>query len=343
VATRDVEMHGVVIIRAAPASRSSLARPVATSAEFPSRIFDVDRHRRQIYFGHGNHVHRSRSRASGARRPRRSAPDSPTTRRVGHDLTYQAHVRGFMTVPIGSGARRRSRDQRRGAAGRAHDVEDDAECRVSATSKPEGRCAVKFALFYEIPVPRPWTPGRAAAYQNVIRQAVLGGDGFHSLWTVEHHFLEAHCSNPEVLYGAIAAAKTSRLRLGYGVRLLPRPYNHPVRTAESVAVLDLLSDGRVEFGTGRSATRAELEGFGIDPKHTRAMWQESIEHIVGCWTNDESSSRASTGCRGGACCRSRSSSRIRRSGARRRAGGPHGDRTPQHRALLFSVGRRPRR
>ena len=68
---------------------------------------------------------------------------------------------------------------------------------------------------------------------------------------------------------------------------MPKPYNHPVRTAESVAVLDLLSDGRVEFGTGRSATRAELEGFGIDPKHTRAMWHEALEHIVGCWTNDE--------------------------------------------------------
>jgi alkanesulfonate monooxygenase SsuD/methylene tetrahydromethanopterin reductase-like flavin-dependent oxidoreductase (luciferase family) len=69
--------------------------------------------------------------------------------------------------------------------------------------------------------------------------------------------------------------------------LMPKPYNHPVRTAESVAVLDLLSDGRVDFGTGRSSTRAELEGFGIDPQETRAMWQEAIEAVVGCWTNDE--------------------------------------------------------
>jgi alkanesulfonate monooxygenase SsuD/methylene tetrahydromethanopterin reductase-like flavin-dependent oxidoreductase (luciferase family) len=47
-----------------------------------------------------------------------------------------------------------------------------------------------------------------------------------------------------------------------------------------------LSDGRVDFGTGRSATRIELEGFGIDPKDTREMWREAIEHVVGCWTND---------------------------------------------------------
>jgi alkanesulfonate monooxygenase SsuD/methylene tetrahydromethanopterin reductase-like flavin-dependent oxidoreductase (luciferase family) len=149
---------------------------------------------------------------------------------------------------------------------------------------------MKFALFYEIPVARPWTPGKEQrAYQEVLEQAVRGDElGFHSLWTVEHHFLEefSHCSNPEVLYGAVAA-RTERLRIGYGVRLLPRPYNHPVRSAESAAVLDLLSDGRVEFGTGRSATRVELEGFGVDPHQTREMWAEALEHIVGCWTNDE--------------------------------------------------------
>ncbi len=105
---------------------------------------------------------------------------------------------------------------------------------------------MKFALFYEIPVAKPWTrTSEFDAYQHTVEQAVLGEQaGFDSFWTVEHHFLEefSHCSNPEVLYGHIAA-KTSKLRLGYGVRLLPKPYNHPIRTAESVAVLDLLSDG----------------------------------------------------------------------------------------------------
>ena len=112
--------------------------------------------------------------------------------------------------------------------------------------------------------------------------------GWDAFWTVEHHFLQeySHCSNPEVLYGAIAA-RTERIRLGYGVRLMPKPYNHPMRTAESVAVLDLLSNGRVDFGTGRSATRIELEGFGVDPKDTREMWQEAIEHVHGAWTNEE--------------------------------------------------------
>ena len=145
-------------------------------------------------------------------------------------------------------------------------------------------------MFYEIPVARPWTErSEHRAYQEVVEQVRLGDKvGFHSVWTVEHHFLEefSHCSNPEVLYGHLAAV-TENLRLGYGVRLMPKPYNHPVRTAESVAVLDLLSNGRVELGTGRSATRAELEGFGIHPGETRAMWREALEMTVAAMTRDK--------------------------------------------------------
>lgn len=149
---------------------------------------------------------------------------------------------------------------------------------------------MKFAMFYEIPVPKPWNrDSEYKAYKETIEQVRLGDQvGFHSFWTVEHHFLDeySHCSNPEVLYGHIAAV-TKNIRIGYGVRLLPQPYNHPVRTAESVATLDLISDGRVEFGTGRSSTRAELEGFGVNPRETREMWDEALRHIVGCWTEEE--------------------------------------------------------
>src|ERR1700753_2527867 len=90
---------------------------------------------------------------------------------------------------------------------------------------------MKFAMFYEIPVPRPWDEeSEHRAYKAVIEEAVLGEKmGFDSFWTVEHHFLEeySHCSNPEVLYGAVAAT-TENLRIGYRVRLMPAPYNHPV-------------------------------------------------------------------------------------------------------------------
>jgi alkanesulfonate monooxygenase SsuD/methylene tetrahydromethanopterin reductase-like flavin-dependent oxidoreductase (luciferase family) len=148
---------------------------------------------------------------------------------------------------------------------------------------------MEFALFAEIPVPRPWGPDdERRAYREVIEQAVLAeAVGFHSFWTVEHHFLEeySHCSSPEYLYGAVAE-RTSRLRIGHGVRLLPKPFNHPVRAAEGGATLDVISDGRAEFGTGRASTRAELEGFGVDPHLTRSMWEEALRIVVAAWTSD---------------------------------------------------------
>ena len=133
---------------------------------------------------------------------------------------------------------------------------------------------MQFALFYEIPVPGPWGPdSEHSAYKNVLAQAVAGERfGWDAFWTVEHHFLSefSHCSNPEVLYGAVAAL-TERIRIGYGVRLMPQPYNHPVRTAESVAVLDLLSDGRVDLGTGplldEGRARRVRRRPGRDPRH----------------------------------------------------------------------------
>src|SRR5262249_9313484 len=144
-------------------------------------------------------------------------------------------------------------------------------------------------LFYEIPVPQPWSARvERDALHAVVAQAVRGEEvGFSHFWTVEHHFLDefSHCSAPEVLYGAVAA-RTSRIKIGHGVRRLPGPYPPRLRVAEMGATLDCLCDGRLEFGTGRSATRAELEGFGIDPADTRDMWDEALQLVVGAWTTD---------------------------------------------------------
>lgn len=146
-----------------------------------------------------------------------------------------------------------------------------------------------FGLFYEIPVAQPWHErSEYQAYHNVVQQVVRGEElGFSHFWTVEHHFLSefSHCSAPEVLYGYVAA-RTSKIKIGHGVRLLPFPYNHPIRIAEMAAALDILCDGRLEFGTGRSSTREELEGFGIEPLQTRELWEEALRMVVGAWTDD---------------------------------------------------------
>jgi alkanesulfonate monooxygenase SsuD/methylene tetrahydromethanopterin reductase-like flavin-dependent oxidoreductase (luciferase family) len=105
--------------------------------------------------------------------------------------------------------------------------------------------------------------------------------GFDYVWFVEHHFLTGFSMSPcpEVIFGA-QSKLTKRIRLGFGVVILP--YHHPVRVAERVAMVDHLSNGRVDFGTGRSAPY-EQTGMGIDPRETREMWEESLTMVPKIW------------------------------------------------------------
>jgi alkanesulfonate monooxygenase SsuD/methylene tetrahydromethanopterin reductase-like flavin-dependent oxidoreductase (luciferase family) len=107
------------------------------------------------------------------------------------------------------------------------------------------------------------------------------------VWEVEHHFLEeySHSSAPEVFFGAVSQ-RTKNIRISHGVRLLPFNFNHPIKLAEQAAVLDILSNGRVEFGTGRSTTSMELDGFGVDYERTRDEVREALGIIVKAWTED---------------------------------------------------------
>ena len=147
---------------------------------------------------------------------------------------------------------------------------------------------MEFGLLYEWQLPAGLDPESERQHlQDIVDQVKLAEEvGFKSVWSVEHHFLESFssASAPEILLSFIAAA-TESIRIGHGVRLLPFPYNHPVRAAEQAATLDLLSRGRLEFGTGRSGTLTELAGFNINPADTRSMWEESLRLIVEAWTN----------------------------------------------------------
>jgi len=105
--------------------------------------------------------------------------------------------------------------------------------------------------------------------------------GFDTVWFVQHHFLTGFAMSPcpEVIFGALSRL-TKNIHLGFGVVILP--YHHPVRVAERVAMVDHMSGGRVEFGTGRSAPY-EQTGMGIDPRDTRDMWEESLSMIPKIW------------------------------------------------------------
>ena len=136
---------------------------------------------------------------------------------------------------------------------------------------------MKFGLFYEHQIPRPWHDGAEyKLFQDALAQVELADRlGFDYIWEVEHHFLEeySHSSAPEVFLAA-CSQRTRQIRLGHGIVLMPPGYNHPARVAERIATLDLVSDGRVEWGTGESASHMELGGFNVDPKCKREMWAE---------------------------------------------------------------------
>ena len=141
---------------------------------------------------------------------------------------------------------------------------------------------MKFGIFYEHQLPRPWHEGdEQRLFLEALEQVELADRlGIDYAWEVEHHFLEeySHSSAPEVFLAA-CSQRTRRIRLGHGIVLMPPGYSHPAKIASRIATLDLVSQGRVEFGTGESSSRAELEGFGIDPAHKRAMWQEATEQV----------------------------------------------------------------
>jgi alkanesulfonate monooxygenase SsuD/methylene tetrahydromethanopterin reductase-like flavin-dependent oxidoreductase (luciferase family) len=149
---------------------------------------------------------------------------------------------------------------------------------------------MKFGLLYEIEVARPWGETSVAdAFWEALEQVRVAEEvGFSHVFSVEHHFLDEFslASAPEVWLAAVAQ-HTSRIRIGHGVRLLPFNYNSPIRAAEMAATLDIMSRGRLDFGTGRSASALELEGFGIDPAKTRAQWDEALHMIPKMWTQEE--------------------------------------------------------
>ena len=148
---------------------------------------------------------------------------------------------------------------------------------------------MKFGLMYEIEMPKPWYQNNEYdKYWQVMAQIQYADEmGFDYVWAVEHHFFEelSHCSAPEILFAA-ASQRTSRIRFGHGAVLLPQPYNHPIRVAERIGALDILSNGRLDVGFARSTTLNEMGGFGIEPADTRPMMDEALQIIPQLMTTD---------------------------------------------------------
>jgi len=146
---------------------------------------------------------------------------------------------------------------------------------------------MKFGILYE--TQRPYQGNDLdwnSLYKETLDQCELADQvGFDNLWFVEHHFLMGFSGSPcpEVLFGALSQ-RTKNIRIGFGVSILPS--HHPIHIAERVAMVDQLTDGRVEFGTGRSNAYEQV-GQGIDPRETRERWDEALTMLPKMWQSDE--------------------------------------------------------
>lgn len=140
---------------------------------------------------------------------------------------------------------------------------------------------MKFGVMTQIQIPRPWKPtSEREAYWNALTQGVAAEEaGFEYFWMTEQHFLTeiGHAVASDMFLAALSQ-RTKTLRLGLGVVLLP--IHNPFYVAERVATLDVLSNGRVEFGTGRGTSPYIVQGLGFDPAKGREVGKESLEAIM---------------------------------------------------------------
>jgi natural product biosynthesis luciferase-like monooxygenase protein len=145
------------------------------------------------------------------------------------------------------------------------------------------RGSVKFGIFFLLEQP-PWK-SQEPVYRDALGQATYAEElGFDAVWLAEHHFSEyGICPSMAVLAGAIAQ-RTRRVAVGTAVCILP--FNHPLRIAEEWAMVDLLSDGRLDFGVGRGYQPAEYAGFGIPMSESRERFDEALEIVKRAWTRE---------------------------------------------------------
>jgi len=148
---------------------------------------------------------------------------------------------------------------------------------------------MQFSMIFEAQLAFPTRDRKHQVIRDCVTQAVLAEEvGFDRVWAVEHHSLlrYAHMSAPEVFLTWVAA-KTERIRVGHGVVCVPFNYNHPIRVAERAAMLDVLSGGRLDLGTGRGATLQEMSAFGVEPSRTYAELEESLRMLGRMWDEEE--------------------------------------------------------
>ncbi|MCI0841888.1 MAG: LLM class flavin-dependent oxidoreductase [Chloroflexi bacterium] len=146
---------------------------------------------------------------------------------------------------------------------------------------------MRIGMFYQIQVPKPWEAGsEAQRFHQMLEQVTYAEEmGIESVWFVEHHFRSewSHSSAPDISLAAISQ-RTTNMRLGIAA-VLP-PIHHPLHTAVRLATLDILSNGRVDFGVGRSGYPYQMMPFGTDLPDATGIVEEALEIIPRAWTEE---------------------------------------------------------
>jgi alkanesulfonate monooxygenase SsuD/methylene tetrahydromethanopterin reductase-like flavin-dependent oxidoreductase (luciferase family) len=143
-------------------------------------------------------------------------------------------------------------------------------------------------MIFEAQLANPTRERERRLIHNCVAQAVYAEEvGFDRIWAVEHHALKwyAHMSAPEIFLTAVAS-RTSRIRIGHGVVCMPFNYNFPTRVAERAAMLDIISNGRLDLGAGRGGTMQETSLCNVDPERTYAEVEEALKIIANAWLHD---------------------------------------------------------
>ena len=137
---------------------------------------------------------------------------------------------------------------------------------------------IRFGLWYDFRNPAQWRQPADRLYREILDQIAWSeNNGFDDVWLSEHHFIEDGYL-PSILPAAAAiAARTNRIRIASGVLLMP--FHNPIRLAEDVATVDVISGGRFELGVGIGFKREEFSGFGVSSKERGAGTDQSLELI----------------------------------------------------------------
>jgi alkanesulfonate monooxygenase SsuD/methylene tetrahydromethanopterin reductase-like flavin-dependent oxidoreductase (luciferase family) len=142
---------------------------------------------------------------------------------------------------------------------------------------------MRFGTYYFLQAP----PERShpEVVQHEIEQMAWTEElGFDSIWLTEHHFIEYGLSVSPAVLAAAAAMRTSRVRIGLAAAILP--FHDPIRLAEELAMVDILSGGRLDVGVGRGNRPVEFEGYRVPQVENRERFEESLEIMLRAWTRE---------------------------------------------------------